>query len=223
MGCISNDFKFAITTDNYPSETLWTLVNQCSGEVQAQGGPYSSAATQYDQEECIPDGEYTFTITDSYGDGICCGYGSGSYTVEYNGSVIKQGGTFGSSESTTFGSCDGPSTAAPTSAPTSAPTAAPTNAPTAAPTSAPTSAPTPAPTNAPTDATDPPISDPPVTSPFASPVAPPVAAPTGDNWDLIYEDDFEAGQGRWMGSNKRSGKISYPDGAWSLRTKNPSA
>merc|ERR1712226_776881 len=127
--CIANDFKLTITTDNYPAETGWTLVNECSGEEQARGGPYQSAGTQYVEEDCVPDGEYTFTITDSWGDGICCSYGSGSYIVEYNGNVIKEGGAFGGSESTTFGSCDGPSTAAPTSAPTAAPTSAPTSAP----------------------------------------------------------------------------------------------
>merc|ERR1712226_447065 len=124
--CVANDFKLTITTDNYPAETGWTLVNECSSEEQARGGPYQSAGTQYVEEDCVPDGEYTFTITDSYGDGICCSYGSGSYALEYNGNVIKDGGAFGGSESMTFGSCDDPSTAAPTAAPTSAPTSAPT-------------------------------------------------------------------------------------------------
>merc|ERR1712226_772240 len=169
--CIANDFKLTIITDNYPAETEWTLVNECSGEEQARGGPYQSAGTQYVEEDCVPDGEYTFTITDSWGDGICCSYGSGSYALEYNGDVIKEGGAFTSSESTTFGSCDGPSTAAPTAAPTTAPTAAPT--------AAPTNASTAAPTNAPTDGT-----------------APPVTAPTGGgDWELVYEDDFETDQG----------------------------
>jgi len=166
--CIANDFKLTITTDNYPAETTWTLVNQCTNEQHAEGGPYDSTNTQFVEEECIPNGEYTFTINDSYGDGICCGYGSGSYALEYNGNIIKQGGEFAGSESTTFGSCA-------------------------------------APTNAPTGAT-----------------APPVTAPTGGDWELIYEDDFETGQGLFMGTNKRFNVVSYPDGEWSLRFRKTS-
>ena len=30
---------------------------------------------------CLPDGCYDFVIYDSYGDGICCSYGIGSYTL----------------------------------------------------------------------------------------------------------------------------------------------
>ena len=40
----------------------------------------------------------SFTINDAYGDGICCSYGSGSYTVRVNGDDVLSGGAFGSSE-----------------------------------------------------------------------------------------------------------------------------
>ena len=49
-----------------------------------------------------------FTIYDSFGDGICCSAGFGSYTVAY-GSESQTGGDFGSSESTVLGTQgDGP-------------------------------------------------------------------------------------------------------------------
>jgi hypothetical protein len=44
----------------------------------------------------------TFTIMDSWGDGICCDHGLGSYEVSGCGVVYASGGDFGSSESTTF-------------------------------------------------------------------------------------------------------------------------
>jgi len=163
--CIQNDFKLTLLTDNYASETSWTLVNQCTDQTQANGAGYQSANTNYVEEKCIPSGEYTFTINDSYGDGICCGYGSGSYTVEYDGNVVKEGGQFGSSESTTFGSCG----ASPTPAPVN-PTAAPVP-PTATPI-----APTPAPadpTPAPVDPTAAPVAPTPAPAePTSAPVAP---------------------------------------------------
>jgi len=96
--CVSGtDFKLNLLTDNYPGETAWTLVNQCTNQQQLSGGSYSTANMQYVEESCIPIGKYVFTITDSFGDGICCSYGEGSYSLQYDGNAIAQGGDFGSS------------------------------------------------------------------------------------------------------------------------------
>merc|ERR1711933_37747 len=38
-----------------------------------------------------------------YGDGICCDYGEGFYSLSVDGTVIKTGGEFDESESTSFG------------------------------------------------------------------------------------------------------------------------
>merc|ERR1712151_275583 len=51
---------------------------------------------------CLDPGEYKFTITDSYGDGICRSYGEGFYEIKVGGGVIKTGGQFDSVETTTF-------------------------------------------------------------------------------------------------------------------------
>jgi len=40
-----------------------------------------------------------------YGDGICCEYGAGSYSVVVNGEEKASGGQFGSEESTTIVAC----------------------------------------------------------------------------------------------------------------------
>merc|ERR1712176_1599078 len=81
---------------------------------------------------CLPDSEYTFTISDQYGDGICCGYGQGSYSLTVDGSLVKSGGQFASSDDYTFGLCSGepPVTQNPTSQPTELPTKNPTPQPT---------------------------------------------------------------------------------------------
>jgi hypothetical protein len=93
------DLTVTILTDNYPSETTWT-VTDTEGTVVASGGPYATAATEYVEQVCIDAGCYTFTIDDSFGDGICCAYGIGAYTVSSNGTVLAEGGEFASSEST---------------------------------------------------------------------------------------------------------------------------
>jgi hypothetical protein len=46
---------------------------------------------------------YTFEITDSYGDGICCAYGNGAYSlVDANGTTIASGAEFGEVDTRAF-------------------------------------------------------------------------------------------------------------------------
>merc|ERR1711862_603965 len=42
------------------------------------------------------------TITDAYGDGICCSYGNGGYSVKVDDKEVASGGDFASSETKTF-------------------------------------------------------------------------------------------------------------------------
>ena len=47
---------------------------------------------------CVADGCYTLTMTDQYGDGMCCTYGDGSYTLtDADGNVLASGGDFAAS------------------------------------------------------------------------------------------------------------------------------
>lgn len=101
--CNDNQVNLSITFDNYPEETAWTLTNS-GGQTVASGGTYGNQAdgSTYTEDLCLPDGCYTFTITDTYGDGICCSYGNGSYSVTGSSGVLASGGSFGSSEATDF-------------------------------------------------------------------------------------------------------------------------
>jgi endonuclease I len=91
---------FSLKTDNYGSETSWSIVNSSSSTLNSGSG-YSSS-TSYSENVCLDDDDYVFTIDDSYGDGICCSYGSGSYNLVVAGNTVASGGSFGSSESTSF-------------------------------------------------------------------------------------------------------------------------
>ncbi len=99
----NNAVTLSILTDNYPGETTWD-VRDSGGNVLASGGPYGASGTTYTENICIADGCFDFTIYDSYGDGICCAYGSGSYTLteDATGSTLASGGAFGSQETTGF-------------------------------------------------------------------------------------------------------------------------
>lgn len=93
----------SILTDNYASETTWDI-RDGNGNVVASGGPYASNNTTYTHNLCVASDCFDFTIYDSYGDGICCAYGNGSYslTEDATGSTLASGGAFASSETTNF-------------------------------------------------------------------------------------------------------------------------
>ena len=90
-----------ILTDNYPGETTWSLTD-ASGAVVAAGGPYATVAVEEVIQVCVAPGCYTFTINDSFGDGICCAFGTGLYTVSSQGTVLATGGEFADTESAEF-------------------------------------------------------------------------------------------------------------------------
>ncbi|OAB80177.1 M4 family metallopeptidase [Cochleicola gelatinilyticus] len=102
--CVTGDVNLSITFDNYPEETAWTLKNGAGTTIES--GSYSSAnadgSTVTATFSGLADDDYTFTITDAYGDGICCSYGNGSYTLSTDSVTIVSGGNFGSSEATQF-------------------------------------------------------------------------------------------------------------------------
>jgi len=94
-------FSLSILLDNFPGETTWALTDS-SGATLASGGPYSGPGTSVTENFCAPEGCYTLTMFDSFGDGICCAFGSGNYELTADGAVIASGGEYGDLEATTF-------------------------------------------------------------------------------------------------------------------------
>jgi len=94
-------FNVFIQCDTYGSETTWDIVDD-GGTVLFSGGTY--AADEIVDVDCIlAAGDYIFTIYDSYGDGICCLYGEGYYTLTLDETVLFEGnGEFAYEESTPF-------------------------------------------------------------------------------------------------------------------------
>ncbi len=99
---LASDYTVTVnlTTDRYAAETTWELTNSM-GTVVASAGPWANLAangttTQTPVDANISANEcYTFTIYDSYGDGIDSGYGVGSFSVEdQSGNVLTSGGNF---------------------------------------------------------------------------------------------------------------------------------
>jgi len=89
--------KIDILTDYFPTETSWTISDQEGNEV-ASGSGYTQSQTNYIQDQCLESNNvHTFSISDTWGDGICCSYGSGSYQLSLGETTFIEGGDFGSS------------------------------------------------------------------------------------------------------------------------------
>ncbi|WP_340155080.1 T9SS type A sorting domain-containing protein [uncultured Winogradskyella sp.] len=96
-----------LITDNYGYETSWTFTNSSGTVISSIPASTYGDAITYQEIITIPvfNECYTFTISDSYGDGICCGNftGNGSYSLsDENGIVLISGGDFSTEESITF-------------------------------------------------------------------------------------------------------------------------
>jgi len=68
-----------LTTDNFGSETSWIIRNTL-GEIVLEGGGYGNVngGQLITESLCLAEKCYTFVLKDAYGDGYCCGFGSGN-------------------------------------------------------------------------------------------------------------------------------------------------
>ncbi|MEQ9405112.1 MAG: S8 family serine peptidase [Cyclobacteriaceae bacterium] len=91
-----------LTFDDYPEETSWQILDGAT--VVASGGTYGSQAdgSTLVENVSLAAGCYDFVISDVYGDGMCCTYGNGSYNLADGSTTLASGGTFGSSQTTSF-------------------------------------------------------------------------------------------------------------------------
>ena len=96
-----------IVLDRYGAETTWRLEN-AGATVLASGGPYTDqgANGQYPQPDvnlCLPVGCYTLIVNDSFGDGLCCQYGSGYIAVlDASGAPLASASSFTNTVSANF-------------------------------------------------------------------------------------------------------------------------
>ncbi|MEZ4740123.1 MAG: trypsin-like peptidase domain-containing protein [Flavobacteriales bacterium] len=90
--------NLALTLDRYGDETTWEI--RSGTTVVASGGPYARAASNgaYPQAPitvCLASGCYDLVVLDSYGDGMCCAYGNGAFTLsDAQGGPLASGASF---------------------------------------------------------------------------------------------------------------------------------
>lgn len=99
------DVSFELVLDLFGAETSWEI-RDAGGRQLAQGSGYNNklAGQKYLTSLCLPEGCYEVIVRDSDGDGLCCNYGQGSFTVvkTADGSILAQGAQFGSSLTRSF-------------------------------------------------------------------------------------------------------------------------
>jgi len=101
--CNDIEVNISIVFDTYPQEIRWQITNS-DGTYFALSDSYSDQppSSILNNTVCLPAGCYDFTLFDSYGDGLCCNEGSGSYSVTSDGILLASGDSFTSSETTNF-------------------------------------------------------------------------------------------------------------------------
>jgi Pregnancy-associated plasma protein-A/Secretion system C-terminal sorting domain len=98
----TSQVHLALTPDDFGSEITWEF-RASSNALLYSGGPYTNGDTTVINQSfnVVANECYTFTIFDSAGDGICCGFGTGSYELTTDdATVIVSGGGYGTSEVT---------------------------------------------------------------------------------------------------------------------------
>ncbi|MEM7037564.1 MAG: T9SS type A sorting domain-containing protein, partial [Bacteroidota bacterium] len=116
----AGDYTFSLTTDDYGYETYWEIVSS-GGTVMASGGnstlsngPTGNAAAgdqgAYGNNMTITETVtlstnecYTVRLYDDFGDGICCSWGNGSYSLmDPYGNAMIMGGQFADEDATSW-------------------------------------------------------------------------------------------------------------------------
>ncbi len=125
----TEEITITIRTDDYGYETYWALINEAGdivvdggnsavglngGGLQAQSpGGYGNNETITETVVVDANACYEFKIVDDWGDGICCAYGSGFYSIEGgDGATILEGGEFGANDDKGFRNSAAPLVAA---------------------------------------------------------------------------------------------------------------
>lgn len=107
--CSCTPLQIDLTLDKYGSETAWA-VQDCDKNdlIKKDFGSYFDGRNgeTHVEASCVDSSGGSFTIYDSYGDGISSLYfGKGKYAVTFNGELVGEGGEFKDEESHSFGVC----------------------------------------------------------------------------------------------------------------------
>lgn len=98
-----------VLTDNFGSETSWEVIDLTNSQtVGTRDYTFGDNNLTTADTFCVdPRHCYDVIITDAFGDGMCCLFGNGTWSVEYDGVLTPSptNGDYGSSETISVGNC----------------------------------------------------------------------------------------------------------------------
>ena len=104
------NFDITLNTDGFGIDIGWELTDVLTGNViGARSTGDLNGFRTYNYRYCLdPTRCYAFKITDVMGDGMCCNFGSGSYSIAFDGTTYTSptGGSFGYEETLQIGACN---------------------------------------------------------------------------------------------------------------------
>lgn len=96
--CPYPEFRINFDFDDYASETSWEIKDS-EGNIIFDGGSFSDGTATASVKRCLDAGDYTFTVYDSYEDGLV----DGSVTLTYAGEdLVEIDGDFGAEATVNF-------------------------------------------------------------------------------------------------------------------------
>ena len=100
--------KVKILTDDWPTQSSWTLVDSDDKSIKERGS-FNKENKVYKDGFCLQSGSYKFTINDNWGDGLCPKWSNseycGSYEVKVNDIIAGGGSSFGYEQERNFTVC----------------------------------------------------------------------------------------------------------------------
>lgn len=99
--CEGNLFNLTIQPDNFPEDIVWYLSNEVGkkefgSHLLANEESHKQKPEQLYFIKCLSheNAFFTFILEDLYGDGICCDWGDGSFTLDWNQETVLKSDDF---------------------------------------------------------------------------------------------------------------------------------
>ncbi len=99
-----HQIQLGLQFDLFPYETAWEIQDY-SGNIVAEHDFYigTPQRTFIIEALCLPSGCYSLIMKDDFGDGMCCNFQGGYYTLtDAEGTILAEGDSFGDEEITNF-------------------------------------------------------------------------------------------------------------------------
>jgi hypothetical protein len=90
----SRTFRIVVRHDSYPEEVGWSLKRGSTTIISQRAGSITRPGQVVNRTATLTAGQYTFTITDSEDDGLCCEYGGGTFLATVGNNQILSGSRY---------------------------------------------------------------------------------------------------------------------------------